>query len=327
MSKPKVGFYWCASCGGCEESVVDLAEDILEVVEAIEFAFFPVAMDFKRADVESLADNELAVTFINGAVRTSEHLEMAQLLRRKSQLLFAYGSCAHLGGIPGLANFTDAEAVLNRVYREMPTVTNEQGTVPSVESKVPEGVLELPQFWNTVKTLDQVVDVDYYIPGCPPPVKLLKNALALILEGTLPQKGSILAPNVALCMDCPRKKTKPDTLLVKEFKRPHQAELDPERCFLDQGFLCMGPVTRSGCDNACINGNMPCSGCLGPLDGIRDYGAKALSAFASILDYSEPEEIEKALDAIADPGGSFYRYSLPASLIHRRHTGGDGKLK
>ncbi|HNT33786.1 MAG TPA: oxidoreductase, partial [bacterium] len=120
-------------------------------------------------------------------------------------------------------------------------------------------------------------------------------------------------------------KTKPDTLQVKEFKRPHQAPLDPERCFLDQGFLCLGPVTRCGCDSACINGNMPCSGCLGPLDGIRDYGAKALSAFASILDFAEEQDIENALDAIADPGGTFYRYSLPASLMHRRLTRGDGE--
>ena len=83
MSKPRVAFYWCASCGGCEEAVVDLAEEILGVVDAVTIAFWPVALDFKRADVEGMADGELAVTFLNGAIRTSEQEEMAELLRRK----------------------------------------------------------------------------------------------------------------------------------------------------------------------------------------------------------------------------------------------------
>ncbi|MFH1676056.1 MAG: oxidoreductase, partial [bacterium] len=116
MSKPKVGFYWCASCGGCEESVVDLAEDILTVVGAVDFVFFPVAMDFKRSDVEAMADNEMAVCLINGAIRTSEQAEMVELLRKKAGLIVAYGACAHQGGIPGLANFYTREAILKAVY-------------------------------------------------------------------------------------------------------------------------------------------------------------------------------------------------------------------
>src|SRR5512134_3974528 len=105
MNKPKVGFYWCASCGGCEEAVVDLAEDVLKVVEAVDIALWPVAIDTKRADVEAMPDGALAACFINGAIRTSEQVEMAHLLRRKSGVVIAFGSCSHLGGIPGLANF------------------------------------------------------------------------------------------------------------------------------------------------------------------------------------------------------------------------------
>ena len=114
--KPKVAFYWCASCGGCEEAVVDLAEDVLAVVEAVDIAFWPVALDFKREDVEALADGELAASFINGAIRTSEQQEMAELLRRKSGAVVAFGSCAWLGGIPGLANLYSREEILERVY-------------------------------------------------------------------------------------------------------------------------------------------------------------------------------------------------------------------
>ena len=130
MAKPKVGFYWCASCGGCEEAVVDLADVVLTVVEAVDIVFWPVAMDFKREDVEAMADGEMAVCFVNGAIRTSEQAEMAELLRKKSQLLIAFGSCAHMGGIPGLANLFERDDILARVYDTVPSVDNPEGVRP-----------------------------------------------------------------------------------------------------------------------------------------------------------------------------------------------------
>ena len=129
-AKPKIGFYWCASCGGCEEAVVDLAEDILGVVEAVDIVLWPCAMDFKKSDVEALPDQGIVATLLNGAIRTSEQEEMAHLLRRKSQYLIAYGACAHLGGIPGLANQFSREQLLRYVYEEAPTVVNEQRPGP-----------------------------------------------------------------------------------------------------------------------------------------------------------------------------------------------------
>ncbi len=326
MSKPQVGFYWCASCGGCEEAVVDLAEDILSVVAAVDIVFWPVALDFKREDVESMADGQMAVCFLNGAIRSSEQAEMAELMRSKSQLLIAFGSCSHLGGIPGLANLCDCEAILQEVYRGLPSVVNPQGTMPERQTVVPEGTLTLPTLWNSVKTLDQLVEVDYYLPGCPPPVNLVKTALTAILEGKLPEHGAVLAPDFALCQDCPRKESKPDKLAIKQFKRPLEVLIDPQECLLAQGLLCLGPVTRSGCDSACIAGNMPCTGCLGPTSRVKDFGAKALSAIASLADANDEQEIAAILSGIADPCGTFYRYSLPASLLHRsqRVNGGGG---
>jgi F420-non-reducing hydrogenase small subunit len=94
--KPKVAFYWCASCGGCEEAVVDLAENILDVVAAVDIVFWPVALDFKKEDVETMPDGSITACFINGAIRTSEQEEMVHLLRRKSQILIAFGACSHL---------------------------------------------------------------------------------------------------------------------------------------------------------------------------------------------------------------------------------------
>jgi len=317
MSKPKVAFYWCASCGGCEEAVIDLAEDILPVVEAVDIAFWPVALDFKRADVEALSDRELAATFINGSVRSSEQYEMVELLRAKSQLIVAFGSCAHLGGIPGLANMFDRKEMFEEIYIRLPSVNNDKRVMPAEEITVPEGKLTLPASWDTVKTLDQVIEVDYYLPGCPPPVDLIKGAVNAILSGELPPRGSVLAPDVALCEECPRRDSKPEELALREFKRPHEIEIDPEKCLLAQGLLCLGPVTRKGCGASCVSVNMPCTGCMGPTGRVMDYGAKALSAIASSVDSKDEHEISAILDRIVDPVGTFYRYSLPASLLHR----------
>lgn len=329
MSKPKVAFYWCAACGGCEEAVVDLHEGILKVVDAVDIAFWPVALDFKRTDVEAMPDKSLAVSFINGAVRNSEQFEMVELLRQKSQMVVAFGSCAHLGGVPGLGNLFNRDALTQTAYHDVPSLSNgsSNGTYPQEESKTPEGTLTLPKLWNTVKALDQTIEVDYYLPGCPPPPKLIMGAVEAILSGQLPAKGETLAPDIALCDECPRKDTKPEKLTVKEFHRPHEIMIDNEKCLLAQGLLCLGPVTRKGCEGACTTVNMPCTGCMGPTSRIRDFGAKALSAVSSIIEAKNDDEIIKVLDKIVDPAGTFFRYSLPASYMHRRHTSAEEGVK
>ena len=337
MPKPKVGFYWCATCGGCEEAVVDLAEKILDVVGAVDIVFWPVALDFKREDVEALADGELAACFINGSIRLSEHEQIAQLLRRKSQLLFAFGACSSLGGVPGLANLWDRESIFQYAYHDAPTVETTDGVTPQETTRVPEGEIQLPAFWDTVRTLDQVVDVDYYIPGCPPTPKGIANALNALLSGelapqgaarggrqaisyetNLPPKGSVLGEQRALCYECPLNETKPEKPSLSDVKRVHQVLVEPDKCLLAQGVICLGPVTRGGCEALCISAHMPCTGCFGPLDRVRDFGAKGLSAIASLLDSNDEAELEALADKIPDLVGTFYRYSLPASLLTRR---------
>ncbi len=139
MAKPKVALYWNASCGGCEEAWVDLAEDILKVVEAVDIVLWPVAMDFKRKDIEAMEDGEIAVAFLNGAVRTSEQENWSKLLRRKAGVVIAFGSCAHLGGIPGLANFYSKDEVFDAAYGYLPTVDNPDKVEPQTSTKMPEG--------------------------------------------------------------------------------------------------------------------------------------------------------------------------------------------
>lgn len=311
-SKPKVAFYWCASCGGCEEAVVDLAEKILDAVAAVDIVFWPVALDFKRKDVEAMEDGAILATFLNGAIRTSEQEEMAHLLRRKSTLLIALGSCSHMGGIPGLANLFGRESILQCVYPD--------GVRPQPEFRDNGHLLTLPVFGDTVKALDQVVEVDAYLPGCPPTPKLFWQAVETLLGGTVPPRGAVLAPDHALCDQCPRKDTRPETLAFTRFRRPHEIQIDPEKCMMAQEVLCMGPVTRAGCEAQCLEGNMPCTGCFGPTSRVRDVGGKALASVASLVAATDPAQIERTLESIPDPLGTFYRYSLPSSILRGRRA-------
>ncbi len=318
MAKPLVAFYWCASCGGCEESVVDLAEDILKVVDAVEFRLFPVAMDFKYSDVEALPDKGLAVSFINGAIRTEEQKRLAELLRKKSQLVVAYGACAHLGGIPGLANVTNRKEIFETAYKNTPSTANPKGIYPQTVTETKYGKLTLPEIFDTVHTLDQTIDVDYYLPGCAPPPDLVMKAILAILEGNLPAKGSVLTSDKALCETCERNKSKPDKLAIKDIKRISHVIADPEKCFLAEGIICLGPATRGGCGERCINANMPCRGCFGPTREVKDMGARFLSGLASIIDVDDEAEVEKIAQSVIDPIGLFYMYSLPSSIINRK---------
>jgi F420-non-reducing hydrogenase small subunit len=314
--KPKVAFYWNASCGGCEEAVVDLAEDILKVVEAVDIALWPVALDFKLKDVEAWKPGEVAVAFINGAIRLSEQEEWVKLLREKCPLVVAFGSCAHLGGIPGLANDKTRQEILANKYLNSPTVDNPDKTLPQETCRVNGYELELPSFWKEVRALDQVIEVDYYLPGCAPPPDSIMAAVEAILTGNLPPKGSVLAPEKSLCESCPRKDSKPDKLSISKFKRIATSIPDAEECFLAQGYLCMGPATRSGCGERCINGNMPCRGCFGPPSGSLDQGAKILSTICSVGEGDTAEAAKAFADSLADPLGTFYRFSLPTSLLN-----------
>lgn len=320
MPRIKAAIYWCSSCGGCDESIVDLGERILAVREAVDFVFWPCAMDPKTADVEALPDGDIAVSLINGAIRTTEQEEMAKLLRRKSQLVVAFGSCACTGGIPALANLKSRKAIFERAYLDSPTNVNPEGIVPVQHSHTVDGhPMELPGFYETVYKLDDVIEVDYYLPGCSPNGDMVAAALGAILEGKLPPRGSVLLPDIALCSSCARNATKPDTLTIKEFKRLIHVQADPDTCFLTQGILCMGPATRDGCGWPCIQGNMPCTGCMGPV-GSPDQGARMLSALGGVGEGVSEEQVAALLDGIPDPAGTFYRYSMSSSFLgsHRK---------
>jgi F420-non-reducing hydrogenase small subunit len=315
MSKPKLALYWMASCGGCEIAQLQIGTKLLKLAEFADIVFWPVAIDIKYKDLEAMPDKSIDVCLLNGAVRNSEQEHMAKKLREKAKILIAYGACACGGGIPGLANLFNRDQIFKRAYLETPSTDNKAGILPLTSFNVPEGELNIPAFYDTVKNVQQTVDVDYFIPGCPPEEKTTWLALEALMSGQLPPKGTVITgSNKAVCEECIRKK---DVKKVNKFYRTYELVPETDTCLLEQGLLCAGIATRGGCGALCPKANMPCTGCYGPVEGVIDQGAHFLNAVASVIDSREPKEIEHMLDNIPDAAGTFYRYYMPDSILRR----------
>ena len=170
-----------ASCVGCDIAIVNFNEDLFSLLEIADVVFSPTLLDVKYDDIKSMPDRSITIGFYHGAVRNSDNEEMAHVMRAKCQILIAYGACAHMGGIPGLANVTDAKSILQKVYQTTFSSVNPEGVLPQEKYTDDKGhVLTLPVFWDDVKALDDIVDVDYYVPACPPPHDINMQILQLV---------------------------------------------------------------------------------------------------------------------------------------------------
>jgi F420-non-reducing hydrogenase small subunit len=315
--KPKLAMYWAASCGGCDIAVLNIHEKILEVDANFEIVFWPVAMDAKYKDIEAMEDGSILLTLFNGGIRNDENEHIAKILRKKSKLLVAFGSCANEGCIPGLANFSDAREIVHTAYNTVST-DNPHEIYPMVSYDVPEGEIHIPTILPVLKTLDQVVDVDYYMPGCPPESHQIAAVIDLVVQvlqgkAELPPKGSVIgAGKSTVCDECLRTR---NVKSIKSFQRIWGIAIDPSLCLLEQGIPCNGPATRSGCTARCPAAGAQCIGCYGPAEGVVDYGARLIASFASVIDSNDPKEIDRILDGLVDPAGQFYRFNLAGSLL------------
>lgn len=313
--KGKLAIYWAASCGGCEISILALNEKILDVANAFDIVLCPCIMDAKVRDVENWPDQYVDVCLFNGGIRTSEQEYMAKLLRRKSKVLVAFGSCAVEGCVPGLANLTNRQEIFETVYCESASTDNAGRVIPLPETQSNGHHLSLPVFYDTVRTLGQTVPVDYFLPGCPPEAPRIWDAVAAILESKLPPAGSVIGATTTCCDECPRARSEKK---IKAFKRTWEVIPDADTCLLEQGLLCCGPATRAGCGARCPQVNSPCIGCYGPNAGVEDFGARLITALASVIDAQDPVEIDRIIcEGIPDPVGTFYRFSLANSLLRR----------
>ncbi len=315
MAKPKVALYWAASCGGCDIGLLEIGENLLKLIDAVDIVFWPVAIDVKYKDVEAMEDQSIDVCLFNGAIRSSEQEHIAKLLRAKSKVMIAFGACAYQGGIPGLANMFNREMIMERAFLDTPSTENPDKVLPQTSYQAPEGELTLPKLYDTVKTLAQTVKVEYIIPGCPPEAQTTWMALEALINGQMPPVGTVITDNArAVCDECPRKR---DVKKVKKFYRTYEIDPDPEICLLEQGLPCAGIATKGGCGARCPKAGMPCTGCYGPIEGVIDQGAHFMNAIASVIDSNDPDEIGKIIEDIRDPAGTFYRYSLPDSILRR----------
>jgi F420-non-reducing hydrogenase small subunit len=314
-TKGKLAMYWAASCGGCEISLLGIDTKILDVAAAFDLVLCPCIADGKVRDIEKMADGEIDVCLFNGGIRTSEQEYMAQLLRRKSKVLVAFGSCASEGCIPGLGNLHSRQEIFDCVYNQDMSTENPSNLRPQPETPMEEGTLHLPIFYDTLKTLGQTVDVDYFLPGCPPESPRIWDAIEAIVTNQLPPKGSVIGAHTTVCDFCDRTRTEKK---IKEFKRTWEVIPDPDTCLLEQGIICCGLATRAGCGCLCPQVNSPCIGCYGANGDAEDFGARLMSALASVIDSDDPDEINEIIrKGIPDPVGTFYRFSLAGSLLRR----------
>jgi len=323
--KMKLAIVTGSTCEGCGISILDLNEKLLDLTALADIVYWVLAMDFKRHDLEKFKKKDIDICIHHGTIRTSEHVHIANLLRKKSKILISFGSCSCFGGIPGLCNVTNREDIFKAVYKETPSTVNTKFIIPQKKITHNGHELTLPELYDDGMALDQVVAVDYYLPGCPPQVELIERLIPIIKEflgtGKLPAKGTVIAPEKNLCDECPLER---ENKIIDKIVRPHKVIPDPKICLLEQGILCIGPATRGGCGAQCINALMPCRGCMGPTTDINDQGAKMIGAIASILGVEKEqdlssEEVEKLMDQIKDPLGTFYRFTLPVASINKSY--------
>lgn len=427
-----VAFYQCSSCWGCHQSLLNLHLGLLPVLPELNIKYWPAVLDYKFSDLEGYEDGSIDVGFIEGMLRTEHDVHGAKVMRKKCKLLIAFGTCACYGSVKGLANQWSREELLQRKFQEAESVEEPLNMVTDRDP-------ELTAITESVVNLDKVVDIDAYLPGCPPKKENILGAVAFLikkspenmnkssnvcatckadpclleqgklcfgnvtaagcdlmcpnsgdpcvgcfgptnnpdegkaaklkqmLEGLtasqeqanvissfvilyngLPVQGSLYlaadplrkialdapmeysddisgaalkalakSPNYTfmngnVCSTCDRNANMTKTMT--KIKRVHEGLPDTEECFLNQGYLCMGPVTQAGCGGICPTSNSVCSGCYGPVFGITDQGARAISTMASMADV----DISEVEDKILDPVGLFYRYSLAVAEINKK---------
>jgi len=271
---------WFAICGGCEVTILDIGEPLIDVLKQVEIVHMPVIMDHKLfGQTGENAEMEIPqadVGLISGGIRSDEHKKLALEMRNKCKILISLGSCACFGGIPALANQYTTDELLQKVYRD--SVSTETNGLPREE---------IPVLTDRVYAVHEVVKVDAFLPGCPTTPEMVANALLAILQGKpLPPLAS-----KSVCDECPTKREKKAVSNLKRRFEPVEftpgAPLTEMRCFMEQGFLCHGPATRAGCGGTdgnprCIRAYMPCEGCFGPLSDKANPMVDMMGALSSI---------------------------------------------
>ena len=262
--KKKIGTMWLGGCSGCHIALTDLHELLLDVLDVAEFEFSPVLMDTKYDEIP-----HMDICLIEGGIRNDENRELAEVLREKSDMIVAYGTCAEFGGIPGLGNLYDNDELTEEAYINSESTVNPDKIIPN-ES--------VPHLESRVRPLSEAIKVDAALPGCPPKSDVIAQVLISLVKGE-----PVEIPDNNLCDVCEREKP-PTGMAMDTIKRPWEVgPTDKDMCLVPQGIICLGPATRPLCGAQCPAVDTPCRGCYGPTDKVYDAGAKMISAISSLV--------------------------------------------
>jgi len=296
MAKVPVSFEWLSGCSGCEVGIVDLHERLLKVLEVVQIVRLPILVDVKDYP-------RAAVGIVTGALRTDHDIECAKKMRESCDAILAFGTCAVYGGPQGSGYAHTLDQLTDRSYINNPTTATNFVPDQNLPRLLEEGVLPL----------DSVIDVDLYLPGCPPHAYYIFEALVSLVEGRQPEFGT---HNV--CYNCDRKMKHSE---VSSMRRMHEGDVDPDACFLSQGILCMGSATLDRCLAPCPRHGMPCSGCAGPSEqivlepylDIRTEIARRMSMMTKIPRQDVVREVEQQAK-------TYYAYAMASPVFRQKPT-------
>ncbi len=286
---------WLCDCGGCHVCIVDLHEKILKVFESVQILKCPVLTDVKGYP-------EADIGILTGSIRTEHDKHAALQMRKQCKTIIAFGTCAVYGGLHGAGLAHSREEILDHVYKNSKTTKTD--FIPS------KAVDELA---HVVTPIDEVIDVDLYLPGCPPHPHFILESLSALIENREPKTDQ-----ETVCGRCRRLMTKTD---VTEIKDNMDGIPDDDICFLSQGYICLGSVSLDRCLAPCPNHGIMCTGCAGPsmqiltepTRDIRTEVADRMSRLTKIEANTIKTHIEKSAK-------THYAYAMASKMVGNKPT-------
>lgn len=292
--KARISIEWLSGCSGCELGIVDLHEKLLSVLAEVDLVRIPILMDEKK-------HVEADIGLITGSIRTDHDVEAAHKMRKACKAIVAFGTCPVYGGPQGAGYAHTTQELLAGAFTHNPTTTTHS---------IPD---QVPTLLDGNRPLDSEIQVDLYMPGCPPHAAYIFEGLMAVLRGREPKIGR---HNV--CFNCDRlmKRT-----TVAEIRRAHQGDYDPGVCFLSQGCLCFGSATLDRCLAPCPRIGVPCFSCGGPSEAIILEPPKDVRTMvASRMAHLTKIPYETIVKEIEHQAKTHYAYAMASPVFRQKPT-------
>ena len=172
MKKPRIATVWLDGCSGCHMSFLDIDQRLLGLMEAVDLVYSPLV------DVKEFP-GDVDVTLVEGAVSTNEEVEKIKRIRERTRILVLLGDCAVTGNVPSMRNPFGSDAILARAYQE------------NVDIQPQTPTFHLPVLFDHSRPVHEVVDVDVFVPGCPPPADAIHFVITELLAGRMPDVNNL----------------------------------------------------------------------------------------------------------------------------------------